>query len=118
MMGALDTADLAALVVDALNTYTGPLADVATSNWLVLCDALVAARAEITDLRRNVVNREARLQTPDEWIAELMPGAKVVDPDGWRDDQLWTTRISRAEFEDRIAGSTVNLPPEGPDLET
>lgn len=62
--------------------------------------------AIVADLRRQLDER--RLQTPDEWIAELMPGLKVIDADGWRDKQLWTTRISRAEFQTRIAQCTVD----------
>ena len=47
------------------------------------------------------------LKTPDEWCAEL--GARVVDPDGWRDGTRdWSEPITREEFDRRLRICTVD----------
>jgi hypothetical protein len=48
------------------------------------------------------------LKTPEEWLAEIRPGVRVLDPDGWRgrDGRPWTDPISRAEFTRRLVLST------------
>lgn len=52
-----------------------------------------------------------RKQTPDEWIAELVPGAKIIDPDGWRaDGKSLNEKINRSEFWYRFNLSTVTDP--------
>jgi hypothetical protein len=58
--------------------------------------------------------KAAELATPDEWSKRF--GVKVWDPDGWRSDgKAWDEPISKAEFERRLAVSTVgpSVHPEG-----
>lgn len=52
------------------------------------------------------------LRTPEEWLRELHPGMRVLDPDGWRgrDGIGWDEPIGRLEFEERLAKSTVQGP--------
>lgn len=56
------------------------------------------------------------IATPDEWCRRL--NVTVHDPDGWRrGGKSWTDPITRAEFQERIAWSSVSMPvlPEGGD---
>lgn len=49
------------------------------------------------------------LKTAQEWCDEL--GARIVDHDGWRGDpsRSWHDRITRAEFDRRLARCTVDM---------
>lgn len=47
------------------------------------------------------------LRTPDEWCDLL--GARVMDPDGWRDgSREWWEPISREEFDSRLRVCTID----------
>ena len=47
-----------------------------------------------------------QLKTPSEWCQEL--GAKIMDPDGWRDGTRdWEEPITREEFDERLNRCTI-----------
>lgn len=52
------------------------------------------------------------LRTPSEWEREL--DIKVLDADGWDDENPWSKPIIREEFESRAALSTVSSDPSNP----
>lgn len=49
------------------------------------------------------------LRTPDEWMAVLHPGIRIMNPDGWRGlhGRPYTDAISREEFEQRYQSCTI-----------
>ncbi len=61
-----------------------------------------------------------QLKTPEEWCEEF--NAQIMDPDGWRYDNMpWDLPITREEFDDRMRRCTVNflyyLPGDPPGLQ-
>jgi hypothetical protein len=81
---------------------------------------LDAAHDEIGTLKQDLDTQtaaafanQADLRTPDEWLAAPeYADTRIVDPDGWRGSRAlpWGTPITRADFERRLAVSTVTQP--------
>lgn len=62
----------------------------------------------------DVPDRAVVEKKPEAWLAELYPGMKILDPDGWRNPigKPWSMPISREEFEQRLAYCTVEMQPQ------
>jgi hypothetical protein len=65
------------------------------------CATEPAHQSERTD------TAEVELRTPQEWCDAL--GARVMDPDGWRDGTRdWSESITREEFDGRLIRCTID----------
>ena len=51
---------------------------------------------------------EEVLKKPEEWLAEVYPGAAILDPDGWRNDgKSFDEPITCGDFERRFQACTI-----------